>query len=281
MEIILFIQTFKTPFLDYFFQFITMAGEQPFFILLACWFTWCYDKESGWRLGFIFLTGTAINSVLKDIFCIPRPIGRDEISSMRTHTAKGYSFPSGHTQSAALCWFSLAKIYKGRYLFIIGTAIVILVGISRLYLGVHWPSDVIGGALIGAAWVFTADYIWIRFNGAGNIRFTIIMLAIMITACILFPSNYMVRTTGAASGFLSGIILEKRYLNFHLSGNIINSVIRFITGIAFVVLILQGTKILLPKRSITTGLTFTILGLWITYGAPVFFTWIEKLTKKH
>ncbi|HOP29363.1 MAG TPA: phosphatase PAP2 family protein [Spirochaetota bacterium] len=279
METILFIQTFKTPFLDYFFQFITMSGEQPFFILLACWFTWCYDKEAGWRLGFIFLTGTALNSALKDIFCIPRPIGRDEISSMRTHTAKGYSFPSGHTQSAALCWFSLIKIYKGRYLLITGTVIVILVGISRLYLGVHWPSDVIGGALIGAAWVFTADYLWKRFNGAGNIRFTLIILAVLATVCILFPSNYMIRTTGAAAGFLSGIIFEKRYLNFHLSGNIINSVIRFLSGIIVVVLLLQGSKILLPKGGITTGVTFAILGLWITYGAPVFFTKSRKLIK--
>ncbi len=279
MEVILFIQTFKTPFLDCFFQFITMAGEQPFFLLLACWFTWCYDKESGWRLGFIFLTGTALNSVLKDIFRIPRPIGRDEISSIRTHTAKGYSFPSGHTQSAALCWFSIIKIYRKKYLFITGISIVILVGISRLYLGVHWPSDVIGGAFIGAAWVFVADYIWTRFNGAGNFRFTVIILLIMVTVCCIFPSNYMIRTTGAAAGFLSGIILEKRYLNFHPSGNIINSVIRFIAGIAVAVLLLQGSKILLPEGGITTGVTFAILGFWITYGAPVFFTSIEKLIK--
>ncbi len=277
MEVILYIQTFKNPFLDYFFQFITMFGEQPFFIILACWLTWCYDKEAGWRIGFIFLTGTALNAVLKDIFCIPRPIGREEISSMRTHTAKGYSFPSGHTQSSALCWFSLIKIYRQKYLLIAGTSIIILVGISRLYLGVHWPSDVAGGALIGAVWVFAADYAWNRFVSAGNIRFTIIILTAMITACVFFPSNYMVRTTGAAAGFMTGIILEKKYLDYHLSGNIINSIIKFITGIAVVILLLQGTKLLLPKGAVTTGLTFTFMGLWISFGAPAFFKQIEKM----
>jgi hypothetical protein len=163
------------------------------------------------------------------------------------------------------------KNIQKKYLFITGISIVILVGISRLYLGVHWPSDVLGGAFIGAAGGFIADYIWTRVNGAGNIRFTVIILLIMVTVCCIFPSDYMIRTSGAAAGFLSGIILEKRYLNFHLSGNIINSVIRFISGIAVAVLLLQGSKLLLPKGGIATGLTFIILGLWITYGAPAFF----------
>lgn len=69
-------------------------------------------------------------------------------------------------------------------------------------------------------------------------------------------------------------------MNFHISGNIINSVMRFISGIVVAVLMLQGSKTLLPEGRITTGLTFTILGIWITYGAPVFFTKIEKLIKK-
>jgi membrane-associated phospholipid phosphatase len=280
MEIILFIQTFKTPFLDYFFQFITMAGEQPFFILLACWVTWCYDKEAGWRLGFIFLTGTALNAVLKDIFCIPRPIGRDEISSMRTHTAKGYSFPSGHTQSAALCWFSLIKIYRSRYLVIGGVSIVILVGISRLYLGVYWPSDVTGGALIGAAWVIAADYAWKRFHIAGSIVLTIITVAVMTTACIFYPSNYMVRTTGAATGFLCGIILEKKHVQYYPSGNIITASINLSAGLAIIIFLLQVTKIILPKGTITTVVTFTLLGLWITYGAPATFKKARELIKK-
>jgi len=279
MEVIIYIQTFKTPFLDYFFQIITMAGEQPFFILLVCWFTWCYDKESGWRIGFIFLTGVALGSVLKDIFRVARPIGYDNIKSLRLHTAKGYSFPSGHTQSAALSWFSLMKIYGKTYLYIIGTVIVLMVGLSRLYLGVHWLSDVIGGAFIGAAWVFFADFIWNRFKLAGNIPVTGFILSVLITACMIYPSGYLIKTTGSASGFLSGIILEKKYINYLPSGNILTACFNFITGGVILGLLFLGSTKLLPESAISTVATYMLSGLWLTYGAPAIFALIGRLKK--
>ncbi len=277
MEIILFLQSYKTPFLDYLFQRITMLGEQSFFIILACWFTWCYDKETGWRAGFIFLTGIVLNSVLKDIFCIQRPIGKGSIISQRIYTAGGYSFPSGHTQNAALFWGALMKIYRKKFLYISGTVIVILVGVSRLYLGVHWPSDVIGGALIGAVWVFAADYAWRKLKIAENKISAAFVISIMIILCIIYPGKYIIRVTGAATGFLFGIYLEKRYLNYTVSGGIISSVLKMLSGLAVLAAIIIGSKELFPSGAVSNSTTFALVGFWITFGAPALFTRIAKI----
>lgn len=280
MEIILFLQSFRNPFLDYLFQGITMLGEQSFFIILACWFTWCYDKEAGWRAGFIFLTGSILNGVLKEIFRIERPIGKENIISQRTHTAGGYSFPSGHTQNASLFWVALMKIYRNKILCISGTVIIILVGVSRLYLGVHWPSDVLGGALIGAAWVFAADYAWNRFRISENIKSAGVVLSLMIILSIICPEKYIIRATGAAAGFLCGIYLEKRYLNHALSGGILSSVLRMISGLAVIALLLTGSKALLPAGAASNSITFALVGFWITFGAPALFAGAAKMKKQ-
>jgi undecaprenyl-diphosphatase len=65
-----------------------------------------------------------------------------------------YSFPSGHSLLSMCCYGTLSSLASGRRLVRIGAAVLVLaIGISRAYLGVHYPTDVIGGFLLGAAWL--------------------------------------------------------------------------------------------------------------------------------
>ena len=100
--------------------------------------------------------GMLLSSLLKLGFERPRP---DLVPhGMRVYTA---SFPSGHAMLSAVTYLTLgallARVEKSRPIkaFLLGLAIflTILIGLSRVYLGVHWPSDVVFGYLLGAAWL--------------------------------------------------------------------------------------------------------------------------------
>ncbi|MBO1073288.1 phosphatase PAP2 family protein [Roseomonas marmotae] len=112
-------------------------------------------RLSAGLLAFSFAGGMVLNSLLKLGFSRPRP---DLVAHLvEVHTA---SFPSGHAMLSAVCYLTLGTLLagaaEGRRLkaYILGTAIglMVLVGVSRVYLGVHWPTDVLAGWCLGAAW---------------------------------------------------------------------------------------------------------------------------------
>jgi undecaprenyl-diphosphatase len=109
--------------------------------------------------------GAALNSLLKLGFNRPRP---DLVAHLvETYTA---SFPSGHAMLSAVCYLTLGTLLAGvarrrrDKVYILGTAValMVLVGFSRIYLGVHWPTDVLAGWCLGAAWAMGC---WLALRG--------------------------------------------------------------------------------------------------------------------
>jgi undecaprenyl-diphosphatase len=122
-------------------------------------------RLSAGMLAFSFAGGMALNSLLKFGVARPRP---DLVAHLvEVHTA---SFPSGHAMLSAVCYLTLGALLAGvvparRYkAYILGTAIflTLLVGGSRIYLGVHWPTDVLAGWCLGAAWAMAC---WLGVRG--------------------------------------------------------------------------------------------------------------------
>lgn len=114
------------------------------------------------------VTGSLFSNFLKISFDRPRP----DIIPHGSHTMLP-SFPSGHSLISAITYLTLgamvAVAHKGRwmriYLMAVPVILTILIGISRIYLGVHWPSDVLAGWLGGAAW---ASMVWILYKHANR-----------------------------------------------------------------------------------------------------------------
>ena len=115
MDFLYFLEGLRNPVCDAFFSVVTQLGEETVFILLGLLFFWCINKWEGYYILTVGLIGTVINQFLKLWFRIPRPWVRDPnftiVESARAE-ATGYSFPSGHTQSAIGSFGSIARWNK-------------------------------------------------------------------------------------------------------------------------------------------------------------------------
>ena len=159
MEFLRLLEEIRTPLFNAIFQFFTLFGEETLFMVFAMVFFWCVDKKSGYFLLYVSFLGGTINQFLKLIFCIPRPWVLDKkftIVESARDAATGYSFPSGHTQSAAGLFLGIARIRKETWIRIACVVITLLVAFSRMYLGVHTPADVFTSLGVALLLVFGA-----------------------------------------------------------------------------------------------------------------------------
>ena len=194
MQFLRFLESIRTPFGDALMSFITLFGEETLFIVLALVFFWCIDKRRGYYLLFTCFTGTICIQVLKMIFRIPRPWVLDPnftIVESAREAATGYSFPSGHTQCAAGLWGGVAKSAKKRAMQIGGVVLVLLVGLSRMYLGVHTPLDVLVSLGIAAIVIFGLYYVvYLGFDKPKRIYIACAALLLAALANLLFVTLY-------------------------------------------------------------------------------------------
>lgn len=158
MSFLHFLENLRTSFLDAIFLVITMLGEETFFLVIALVFVWCVNKREGFYILISGLMGTLINQTLKLICKVPRPWVKDpsfKPVGNAIEEATGYSFPSGHTQNATTTFGAIALFHRKRLGAVIAlAAAIVLVGFSRMYLGVHTPADVLTSLGIGFALIF-------------------------------------------------------------------------------------------------------------------------------
>lgn len=126
-------------------------------MLVAMLVFWCVDKRRGYYLLGIGFVGTLINQWLKIVCRVPRPWIRDPdftIVGGAMEAATGYSFPSGHTQSAVGTFGGVARFVSAPWLKIVCILLALLTAVSRMYLGVHTPGDVGVSLVIAVVLVF-------------------------------------------------------------------------------------------------------------------------------
>ena len=147
IEVVLWFQQFS-PALDLPFKSLTFLGNLEFFLICMPLIYWCLDRRLGARLLILFLISAYINSVAKVIADQPRPFQYDSRVKALV-PASGGGLPSGHTQSAVVVWGYLALQVRRPMLWILAGFLMIAIPVSRLYLGVHFPTDLLGGYILG------------------------------------------------------------------------------------------------------------------------------------
>ena len=183
MEFLYFLESIRTPFLDLLISLITHLGAETLFMVVSLIFFWCVDKHRGYFLLFSGFCGIVCTQILKMIFRIPRPWVLDPdftiVESARAE-ATGYSFPSGHTQCATSLYGGVARSSKKRVMQIGGVVLCLLIGFSRMYLGVHTPKDVLVSLAVGGAILLILYPIIEKTRKTPNLMYAVIGASLLL-----------------------------------------------------------------------------------------------------
>ncbi|MEK6587733.1 MAG: phosphatase PAP2 family protein [Chloroflexota bacterium] len=279
------IQMIRTPALDALFSAITFLGSEDFYLLLAPAIIWCFDYGLGVRLGVLSLLSGSLNVVLKDVLMQPRPCDiQPEVCIEQAH---GYGLPSGHAQNAIVFWGFLAHWLHSRRAWAGAIALMILIGFSRVYLGVHFPTDVLGGWTIGVLILVlyldrgTRIEYWLL--SLGTVPQILLCLGVAGIFIALDPNNDLVSAISAFAGLGAGVALTRRYVHFSATGPIWQRAVRYFLGVAIVIALFFGLRAIFPEAGEAYYLPFRILryaliGGWTSFGGPWVFSSLRLTT---
>jgi len=283
-SLLYFFQLHASPTLDNLFKIITMLGEQYFIVFIITLIFWNKSKKTGVLLSFAFTISAVTNDLMKLTFHTKRPFQVLEgISGKRTHTATGYSFPSGHTQGSTAFFCTIAFITKRKIFLPVAILLSFLIGFSRLYLGVHWPVDIAGGLLFGIiVAIFVSTYLQHLYDDRKKfMKLTIIFMLFTISMTLiltlfnyfyleqqLYLNNYY-KISGAVTGILYGYHLEEKYYPFTTAHTLKIKTWRYLLGISSTLMLLVGLKKIFPDPIIFDLIRYLLVGFNITFMFPV------------
>jgi len=273
------LQGFRGPALDLLMKGFTFLGDEAFFLLLFPFLYWCLDSRLGLRLALVYSLSGYLNYTLKHAFGQPRPADLDP--GIQLVEADGYGLPSGHAQGAVVLWGLLALLSRRRWAWAPAAALMLAVGLSRVYLGVHFPTDVLAGWAVGAAVLAAAARLLRRFPSRAPRWWTWILAASLLAAValLLLPEKDTVAMIAALWGFLGGYALRRRFFPGGEEGTALRRLLRLPAGLAVLLGLYLGLKALFPGegQALYLPLRFTryaLVGAWGALGAPLLFRWI-------
>ena len=127
----------------------TFTGNTEFFLLIMPAVYWCWDSRLGLRVAVILLLSLAVNLALKVIWHDPRPYWLDTRVRLLTLPEVTFGIPSAHSQNSMMVWGMLAAHLQKSLAWVAAALIILITGLSRMYLGVHFPTDVVAGWILG------------------------------------------------------------------------------------------------------------------------------------
>lgn len=198
MEFLYFLESLRNPVCDLLFSVITLFGEETIFMAVGLILFWCVSKYQGYFLLCTGFVGTMANQFLKMIFRIPRPWVKDPnftIVESAREAASGYSFPSGHTQTSVGLFGGIARANRTPWLRISAIALCVLVPLSRMYLGVHTPADVLVSVAIALVLIFVGYPLFMLAARSPKAMYIILgVLTALSVAYLCFISFYQFPT---------------------------------------------------------------------------------------
>ncbi len=142
-----FLQALRSPSVDFFFYLLNFLDTSYFTALLLAFIWIGYSWRWGARIAYLLATSNLLNFSAKHFFQLPRPFHLDD--SLAIVHVQGFGFPSGGAQNAFLLGGLLIYYWKSPWAWPLGLFYIVLVSFSRMFLGVHFPVDILGGWILG------------------------------------------------------------------------------------------------------------------------------------
>jgi membrane-associated phospholipid phosphatase len=283
-------------------QIVTFLGTEEFFLVLMPAILWCVDVSLGYRLGLILIASSSLNGLLKLGFGAPRPYWvSDQVRALSSETSFGA--PSGHAQTATALWGRLAAAIRRGWAVALLIVLIVLISISRLYLGVHFPTDTLAGWLVGGTLLFLflrfEDPVarWMRSMSVTRQMATVLAASLVVLLLTLavhgltagrpVPPEWAQRAAAAApdadpidphsleglvseAGLVLGIgfggVMFFAWGGFRADGEWWKRVLRYIVGLVGVLALWAGLRLVFPSGDSLLAMSLR----YLRYGAVGF-----------
>lgn len=293
-KVITFLQSWITPLLQKFFEAITFLGDEYAIILLIGFLYWGYKKELGKKIGIYFVASLLTSVALGNIVTRRRPyFDHKDIKCLKPRSSKGdpydiaiqgFSFPSGHATNSVSTYAALGCNVGKKLLKVVLFAVPIIIGLSRLVLGIHYPTDVLAGWAISTLVILLISCIKNQY-----IVYAFIVL-IGIVGCFFSKSADFFSSLGIAFGIIAGFIFEEKFVRFENAKKVFAMILRTIGGLILFILVDKILEVPFSKDFLSSAswlsfmvrtirytiACFTVIGVY-----PMIFGYLGKKIQRH
>ena len=274
---------------------LSAFGEELLLVAIMGFLYWGLNKKFGKYIGINVLMVNVWNPMIKNIVLRLRPyfVEKYHVELLRKIdsnadtmdvAAQGFSFPSGHSSNAVTVYGSLAAHEKkNKLLWTLAIVLPLLVGFSRMFVGAHYPTDVLGGWVLGVIVVLLVP--WLRKIIKNRWLFYGILLLTAVPGIFYCKTDDYFTSFGMLLGFILAEPFEERFVKFENTSNIFRCILRTIGGGLLYFALNTLLKLPFPKELLDAGTLVSHLIRTLRYAVVIFavigvYPMVFKLTGK-
>ena len=279
-------------------SFMTMFGEELVLVGILGFVYWCYDKKLGRFVGTNLIAALMAGPLIKNIVTRRRPYfdnasikclkAVDADADLYDIAAQGYSFPSMHASNTAATYGSIALRSKNKWVKPLIGVLIFLIGLSRVVVGVHYPTDVLAGWVLGFGMLALVSLLQKKISNP------LVLMAIFgvlsLPGWFYCKSNDFFTAYGLLIGMYLGFWLDERFVKFENTRSIVRCILRVIGGVAIFLGLNELLKLPFDKSFLECGsfaahlvraLRYFVVSAVVIGAYPLVFKYTAGIGKKN